>query len=358
MIFLALLASIAAAGLALTMLFLAHGRPEDDRGGPRADMVRYSGGAAIAALLCGAMNILETAGGGDTAAAIGNATNLVAVGLIWAGARRLNRRRAIGAVSTAAGAVLMLGFTFLIPLDDATLLKTAGLTVFGALSALELARRPLGALSGARVLSWTLGVYAAYNLSRLIVVGVAGVGPLIGRGPVSAETTAAVSAVAIVLVSVSVVRLGPHRAAAPAPGPPAPAGGGLRRAAARMRATRQRVRATLVRVPEIDLIRAAHSAERADMILRAVSAALEDSLEDAACGMPGRDTVFAIAPAASDTAELERDVRVAFARRMPEIDYADVPDLTFEHRLVADVDELSLLMDARRPRPRQEQRED
>ena len=147
-------------------VFDFHGRPEDDRGGPRAEMVRYFGGAAIAALLCGAMNVLETAGGGDTAAAIGNATNLAAVGLIWAGARRLNHRRAVGAVSTAAGAVLMLGFTFLIPLDDATLLKTAGLTVFGALSALELSRRPLGALSGARVLSWTLGAYAAWAADR------------------------------------------------------------------------------------------------------------------------------------------------------------------------------------------------
>ena len=53
MIFLALLASILAAGVALTMLFLTHGRPDDDRGGQRADMVRYFGVAAIAALLCG-----------------------------------------------------------------------------------------------------------------------------------------------------------------------------------------------------------------------------------------------------------------------------------------------------------------
>ncbi len=43
MIFLALLASIVAAGIALTMLFLTHGRPDDDRGGQRADMVRYFG---------------------------------------------------------------------------------------------------------------------------------------------------------------------------------------------------------------------------------------------------------------------------------------------------------------------------
>lgn len=358
MIFLALLASIVAAGLALTMLFLTHGRPDDDRGGQRADMVRYFGVAAIAALLCGTMNVLETAGGGDTAAAVGNATNLVAVGLMWAGARRLNRRRAIGAVSTAAGAVLMLGFTFLIPLEDATLLKTAGLTVYGALSALELARRPLGALSGARVLAWTLGAYAAYNLARLVVVAVVGQGALLGGGPVSAEATAAVSAVAIAVVSLAVVRLGRQLDDAPAPGTRAHDRGSLRRGTVQLLAGSSLVRATIVRVPEIDLIRAAHSTERAETMLRTVAAALDDAIDDVACGMPVRDTVFAVAPALLDTADLEKAVRRAFAARMPGIDYDDVPDLAFEHYLIRDVDDLSLLMESHRPRPRQELSDD
>ncbi|SDO46260.1 hypothetical protein SAMN04487848_1007 [Microbacterium sp. ru370.1] len=358
MILLALLASIAAAGVALTMLFLTHGRPDDDRGGQRADMVRYFGVAAIAALLCGAMNVLEAAGGGETAAAVGNAMNLVAVGLMWAGARRLNNRRAIGAVSIAAGAVLMLGFTFLIPLEDATLLKTTGLAVFAALGALELARHPLGALSGARVLSGTLGVYAAYNLFRLAVFALFGIEPLTGRGPVSPETTAAVSAVAIALVSFAVVRLGRQLDDAPAPGTRAHDRGSLRREAARMLTGPSLVRATLVRVPEIDLIRAAHSAERGETMLRTVTAALGDAIEDAACGMPARDTVFAVAPAALDTVELELGVRRAFARRMPGIRYDDVPDLSFEHHLIDDVDDLSLLMESRRQRPRQEQPDD
>ncbi|MDU0366341.1 hypothetical protein RWH45_03875 [Microbacterium sp. KSW4-17] len=358
MIFLALLASIVAAGIALTMLFLTHGRPDDDRGGQRADMVRYFGIAAVAALLCGTMNVLETAGAGETAAAVGNATNLVAVGLLWAGARRLNHRRAIGAVSTAAGAVLMLGFTFLIPLEDATLLKTAGLTVYGALSALELSRRPLGALSGAQILSWTLGVYAAYNLCRLVVAAVMGLEPLVGSGPVSAEATAAASAVAIALVSVAAVRLGRQLDDAPAPGTRAHDRGSLRREAARMIAGNSPVRATLVRVPEIDLIRAAHSTGRAETMLRTVAAALDDAIDDAACGMPSRDTVFAVAPAVLDAAELEQAVRRAFAGRMPGIDYDDVPDLVFEHYLVGDVDDLSLLMESTRQRPRQEHRDD
>ncbi|KEP75304.1 hypothetical protein HR12_36450 [Microbacterium sp. SUBG005] len=89
-----------------------------------------------------------------------------------------------------------------------------------------------------------------------------------------------------------------------------------------------------------------------------MTAALEDAIEDAACGMPARDTVFAVAPAALDTVELELGVRRAFARRMPGIRYDDVPDLTFEHYLIDDVDDLSLLMESRRQRPRQEQSDD
>lgn len=354
MIVLALFAAIAAAGVALTLLFLTHGRPDDDRGGPRADMVRYFGMSAIAALLCGGMNMLETAGGGNAAAAVGNATNVTAVGLIWAGARRLNGRRAIGAVTTGAGGILLLGVSFLIPLDDATLLKTAGLVVFSAIGALELTRRPLGELPGSRLLSWTLGVYAAYNLSRLAVVAAVGVGPLDGRGPVSAETTAAVSAVAITLVCVAAVRIGRQLDDDPAPGTRAHDRGSVRRETARLLATTQPVRVSLIRVPEIDLIRAAHNTERGETMLRTVMQAVEDAVPEAVTGMPARDTIFAVAPAPLDTEEVEDAVRVAFARRMPGIQYADVPDLVFEHHLVRDVDDVSLLMESRRLRPRQD----
>lgn len=354
MIVLALLSSIAAAGVAIALLFLTHGRPDDDRGGPRADMVRYFGMSAIAALLCGAMNVIETAGGGDAAAAAGNAMNVIAVGLIWAGARRLNGRRAIGAISTGAGGILLFGVTFLIPLDDATLLKTTGLVVFSALGSLETARRPLRELPGARLLSWTLGVYAGYNLLRLIVVAAVGVAPLLGRGPVSAETTAAVSAVAITLVSVAAVRIGRRLDDAPTPGTRAHDRGTLRRAAAHLLGTTGRVRVILLRVPEIDLIRAAHSSERGEMMMRTVLQAVEDAVPEAVGGIPVRDTVFAIAPARIDADEIEDDVRRTFARLMPGIDYADVPDLVFEHHLAGDVDDVSLLMESRRLRPRQD----
>ncbi|MFJ4037381.1 hypothetical protein ACIPVB_04805 [Microbacterium sp. NPDC090007] len=352
MIVLALLASILAAGVALTMLILAHGRPEDDRGGPRADMVRHFGMAAVAALACGGLNVLEAAGGGVGAAAAGNATNLLAAGLLWAGARRLNNRRAVGAVSTGAGAILMFGLTFLVPLDDATLLKTAGLVVFGALGALECARRPLGDLRAARLLSWTLSVYAVFNLVRLAAVAVFGTRVITSVGPVSAQATAAVSAVAIVLVSVGAVLLGRQLDDAPTPGTRAHDRGALRRQALRLRSAHATVRATLVRVPEIDLIRAAHSVERGDVILKTVAESLDDALDGAVTGMPVRDTVFAVAAATLGTAEIEKSVRRYFARRMPSIDYDDVPDLWFEHHAITDVDDLSLLMESRSLRSR------
>ncbi|MDZ5145790.1 hypothetical protein [Microbacterium testaceum] len=352
MIVLALLASIAAAGVALTMLFLAHGRPEDDRGGARADMVRYFGLSAIAALLCGAMNVMETAWDSVAAAAAGNATNIMAVGLLWAGVRRLNGRRAIGAISTGAGGILLFGLTFLVPLDDATLLKTAGLVVFSALCALECARPPVGQLGGARLLSWTLSLYAVYNLARLAVVAAFGLAPLLRQGPVSAEATAAVSAVAITLVSVSAVWIGRQLDDDPAPGTRAHDRGALRRETSRLLAEHSIVRATLVRVPELDLIRAAHSGERADTMLRTVADAASDALTDVVTGMPARDTVFAVAPVTTDATDVEESLRRAFARRMPSIDYDDVPDLSFEHHLLRDVDDLSWLMESRRSRHR------
>ncbi|WP_150953073.1 hypothetical protein [Microbacterium testaceum] len=351
MIVLALLASIAAAGVALAMLFVAHGRPEDDRGGARADMVRYFGMSAIAALLCGALNVMETAWDSVAAAAAGNATNIMAVGLLWAGARRLNGRRAIGAISTGAGGILLFGLTFLVPLDDATLLKTAGLVVFSALCALECSRPSLGLLGGARLLSWTLSLYAAYNLARLGVVAVFGVEPLLQQGPVSAETTAAVSAVAIVLVSIGAVWIGRQLDDDPAPGTRAHDRGTLRRETSRLLEGHSIVRASLVRVPEIDLIRAAHSGERADTMLRTVADAAADAVADVVTGMPTRDTVFVVAPAILEAEAFEETFRRAFARRMPSIAYDDVPDLAFEHHLLRDVDDLSWLMESRRSRP-------
>lgn len=352
MIVLALLAAIIAAILAFTTIVLTHGRMRDDRGGPRADLVRYCGASAVAALVCGAANVLENAGGGTAAAATGNATNLVAVGLVWAGARRLNARPAIGAISTGAGGILMFGLTYLVPLDDATLLKTAGLASFSALGALEMSRRPLGNLRGTRIMTWTLGLYAVYSVIRLAVVAIGGFDSLDGRTGVSAETTAAVSAVAIALVSLAAVRIGRQLDDAPVPGTRAHDRGSLRREADRMLTGVDHVRVTLVRVPELELIRAAHSAERAETLMRVLVEASESALPGATAGIPARDTVFLLAPSAPDAEELEQLLIDAFAARMPGIGYDDVPDLAFEHRLISDVRDLSNLLENRRLRPR------
>lgn len=352
MIVLALFASVVAAILALTTLALLYRRSRSDSGGPRADLVRYCGMAAVAALTCGALNIVESAGGGTAAAAGGNATNLVAIGLVWAGARRLNTRPAIGAISTGAGGILMFGLTYLVPLDDATVLKTAGLAVFSALGALEFSRRPLGELQGARLMAWTLGVYAVYSVARLAVVAAAGMDPLFGRGPVSAETTAAVSAVAIALVSLAAVRVGRQLDDAPVPGTRAHDRGSLRREAAALLAHGAIAQVTIVRVPELDLIRAAHSSERAETMMRVLVDAADEALPRAATGIPARDTVFVVSSVDHDTVGRETAVRRAFAARMPGIGYDDVPDLSFEHHAIRDIGELSQMLESRRLRPR------
>lgn len=358
MIVLALLSTIAAAGLALTILFLAHGRPADDRGGARAEMVRYFGMAAIAALLCGAMNVLEAAGGGTAAAAGGNATNVMAAGLLWAGARHLNHRRAIGAIGIVAVGIFLLGLTFLVPLEDATLIKTAGLALFGFLGAVECTRTPLGGLRGSRLLSVTLGVYAAYNIARLIVVAAAGTTVLVQTGPVSAEATALVSAAAIALVSVGSVRIGRQLDDRPSPGTPEHDRGALRREASRLITADGWARVALVRLPEIELIRTAHSVAHGQEMLRAAAGAVDDALPEAVTGLPARDTVFVVLPAETDPDATEATVRRAFARRMPLLDYDDVPELTFEYALVGTVEGLSALMKRRLPRSRPDDTDD
>ncbi|MDQ1082957.1 MULTISPECIES: hypothetical protein [Microbacterium] len=350
MILLALFSAITAAGVALAILLLAYGRPEDDRGGARAEMVRYFGMAAFAALLCGAMNALETAGGGVAAAASGNATNVMSVGLLWAGARHLNHRRAVGAIGIAAVGIFLLGLTFLIPLENATLLKTAGLGVFAVMGALECARRPLGDLRGSRLLAWTLGLYAAYNLTRLIVVAVVGTAPLLEPGPISAEATALVSAVTIALVSIGTVRVGRQLDDRPSPGTRAHDRGVLRRETARLIGAHGSARITLVQLPELDLIRTAHSVAHGREMLRAAAGAVDDALPEVVTGLPGRDTVFAVSPVSVETDWIESAVRRAFARRMPSLDCVDVPDLLFEHRVIRSVDPLSSLMRTARQR--------
>ena len=351
MVFLNFLVAIAAASVAGSALYLAHGRHGDDRGGPRAELVRYMGVAAVAAMACSLANVAEMSGGGTFAAAVGNATNVVTVGLAWAGARRLNARPAIGAATVGAGGILMLGLTFVMALDDATLLKTGALAVFAVLAAVELRRRPVSELAGVGALTVTLIAYAAYNLPRLVVAGLAGMGSPLWQHTASTEITTIVSALAIVGMGLGSVRLGRELDDDPAPGTRAHERGVLRRTAEELLRSRAEVETLVVRIPEIALIRAAHSAARADEVVAMLVDAAHEALPGARAGVPARDTVFVLVAASVAPADVEAHVRRAFAARMPRISYGDTPDLAFEHHRVADVQALSLLMESRRLRP-------
>lgn len=350
--FLDLLAAICAAGVAVLALFLAHGRHGDDRGGPRAELVRYLGLAAVAALVCGVMNVLEIMGGGAVAAAVGNAANVFAPALVWAGARRLNARPAIGAVSAGAGGILMLGVTFLVSLDDATLIKTTGLVVFSVMALAELRRRPLADVGGSTIMAWTLAIYAVYNLERLVVAVVTGVGSPLWQAVASQDLTSVLSALVILAMGLGGVRMGRELDDDPAPGTRAHDRGALRREAKTMLDAHGEVDTVIARLPEMDLIRAAHHTEAADVLLSSLLDATRDALPDSVAGVPARDTVFALVPPGEEPPLVDAAVRRRFAAQMPRIGYDDTPDISFVHRRITEVDELSLLMGSRRLRPR------
>ncbi|MEX0152143.1 hypothetical protein [Microbacterium sp. LMI1-1-1.1] len=345
-----LVAAIAAAVIASSVLFLAHGRHGDDRGGPRAELVRYVGVSALSALVCAVMNALEILGGGTVAAAVGNATNVFAPAMVWALARRLNARAAIGVLSAGAAAILMLGVTFLIPLDEATLVKTAAIAAACLLAAWELRRRPLRDLVGSGVLATTLSLFAVFNLGRLVVAAAAGMYSDAWDAVASAQLTSIVSAVAIVLMGVGTVLMGRQLDDDPAPGTRAFDRGALRREAAELLRTHGRITAVTVRLPEIDLIRRAHNADRAETMMSAIVDAAREAEPRGAAGVPARDTVILLVPG-ERVGDVDEDVRRAFAARMPGIGYDDTPDLEFAHRRITDVAALSTLMEARRLRP-------
>lgn len=349
-----LVAAIAAAAVAVTVLFLAHGRHGDDRGGPRAELVRYFGAAALAALACAFLNVLEETGGGTFAAAVGNATNVLAPGLAWAGVRRLNARPAIGAISAGAGAILMLAATYVVSLDEAIILKTAAIAAFSALTAIEARRRPVDAIRGTVLLAAAMGAFAAFNIGRLLVAGAAGMDSALWEKFASAEITSVVSALAIMVVTAAAVQMGRQLDDDPAPGTRAHDRGALRREAASLLRAHARVDVFVVRLPELDLIRTAHSSDRAEQMLTSLVDAARAALPGVATGMPARDTVFLLLPAGTDAAHVERSVSDVFAAAMPAIGYDDTPDLAFEHHRVEDVDGVSLLMESRRLRPRQD----
>ncbi len=305
-----LYASIAAAVLALGALLTVRGRLTRERG-LRGELVAYFGVAAVAALVCAVMNIFELAGGGPISAAVGNATNVLAPGILWAGARRVNGRSRIGILSAVAASLLILAITFVVTADAATLLKTAAIAAFCVLGATEMRVGRLRQLPGTLTMAIALLVFAAYNLARIVLAATAGIGSWAWNTFASAEFTSLASAGVILAVGIGAVRTGRRLLDDPEPGTRAHARRRFRDDAESMLAAHRHVVGVRVQIRDLPLIRAAHGAAHADAVLAAVERAAREALPGAATGILARDTVGALAAEAD--ADLERALRERFA---------------------------------------------
>ncbi|MGP3535830.1 hypothetical protein ACTU3I_13610 [Microbacterium sp. RD1] len=339
-----LLASIAASLLAVAGLIAVRARLRRDRG-LRGELVTYFGGATLAAIVCAVMNMLEVVGGGSVPAAVGNATNVLAPALLWTGARRLNGRAVVGTVTASASALLMCAVTFVVPLDGATLLKTGGIVVFSALTALEVRRAALGGMPGTRVIAAAMWSFAAFNAARILVAATAGMHSDVWNTFVSAEITSIVSAAVILLVGFGAVRLGRHLLDDPEPGTRAHAREQFRVAADALLTAHPSVVGLRVRIPELDLIRVAHGAQRADATVAALVEAARSGLPGAVTGLLSRDTVGAILPDADD--DVAGAVRARFARAVTTAGIDDVPELRIYRTGIAEAGQLEAFFDSR-----------
>jgi hypothetical protein len=308
-----LIVAIGASVIAVAALLVVGGRLTRDRG-VRGDFVAYFGAGALAAMICAAMNIVEGVGGGAVAAAVGNATNVIAPAALWAGARRVNGRSAIGALTAAACGLLVLAVTFVVPLDAATLIKTAAIAVFCALAAVELRRAPMRTLAGSATIAVALGAFAVYNAWRLIVAATAGPFTTLWNTTASAGITSVASAVTIIAVSVGALRLGRRLLDDPAPGTRTHARQVFRDATAALLAVHPSVTVLRLRLPDLDLIRAAHGSEHAERMLAALADAARAAVPDAVAGVLSRDAIAVTAAAMPEDAAAR--VRQGFAQAL------------------------------------------
>lgn len=341
-----LIVSIAASAISVAALLVVGGRLRRDRG-LRGDFVTYFGVGALAALVCAVMNILEATGGGAVAAAVGNATNILAPAALWAGARRINGRSAIGALSGVASALGMLAVTFVIPLDSATLVKTAGIALFSALAGAEILRAPARTFPGARSIGVALELFAGYNVWRLGVAGFAGMRSELWDTAASANLTSLVSAVTIVAVSVGALVMGRRLVDDPAPGSRLYARRRFAEEGAELRRRHPTLVGLTLRLPELDLVRAAHGSAHADRMLAALADAAGESLPDGIAGVLSRDEVGALAPDITD--EAREEIRRRLADWAQAEDTAP-PELRMTRQKVSTPDELETFMTRTPPR--------
>jgi hypothetical protein len=341
MVFSDLLASIATATIAVLALLALRARFLTDRG-RRGELVRYFGVAALSALACAALNILEIVGGGAVAAAAGNATNVFAPALLWAGARRVNGRATTGALAGAAVSLLLLAVTFVIPLDAATLVKTALIAVFCVLAGGELRRGLLAETSGAGLTTAALWLFALFNTARLVVAATAGMTSWTWSTFASAEVTSVVSAVTILFVTVGAIGIGRHLDDAPAPGTAGHERQQLVERGLGMLDEHGSVDTVTLRLTDLDLIRAAHGIDRAAVILETLQTATREAFPDGYAARVSRDSIGAVTPPATSPAARDVALLTAFSRalRTP----GNAPEVRISHRRVgsaADVAEFA-----------------
>lgn len=350
-----LLVAVGAAALGVAALWLLRRRGGVDRGGPRGELILYVGIAGVASLVCAIMNILEVLVGGVTSAAIGNATNVFAPAMMWACARRMNGRRGIGVVTAAASSLLMLATTFVVALDSATLIKTGAIALFAFLATVEFRRAPVRTRPGAASIAVALGVFGAYNVGRLVIAGSLGTGSGVWNALASAEATSIVSAVVILVVSIAALRLGRTLPDDPEPGTRAYGRTSLRRRGLDLLSGGDRFVGLTLRVPDLDLIRAAHGPERAEAVLTQLLSATRDALPTAAAGSVSRDTIAVLLPGDAERAGIDREIAERFAARNPLGERAGTPDIRIVYRGVSDREQLTAFLgDAgRRHRPDQ-----
>lgn len=351
-----LLAAIAAAAAGVGALWLLRRRGGADRGGPRGDLITYVGASGIAALVCAVMNILELTGGGVTAAAVGNAANVLAPGLLWAAGRRVSHRRETGVVVAIAISLLMLAATFVVSLEDATLLKTAAIAVFSILAAVEFRRGGLRQAPGTATIATAISLFAAYNLGRIVVAFTAGIDSRVWNGFASSEATSSVSAVVILLITLGALRLGRGLADDPAPGTRAHGRTSLRRRGVELLQAHGSFVGATLRIPDLELIRAAQGTEQADAVMAALLGAVDEVLPEASAGIVSRDTVAVLLPADIERAGVDRRVAEEFAARRPLAERPGAPDIRMIYRGVSDRTQLdAFLADAAGRRTRRGQ---